>query len=538
MCLFAALFQFLFLCVAIETIDVSGEATSEHSWFPGFCWQMANCRACQAHLGWAFSVDDQDEVADQRRVANKDADPSVSSNDPSETIVESASSSVSQASEFKVSNTAPDASTPPAEHPQTNCETRSTTEEKLSSTRSEDSLAGGGAAAVAMSETAHLASATASVTSNNEASVSTLTTAPVDPSTPPTANLSAMSTSPPFSPSSSASSPLGRRGRSGSTTFPEVEEEGYQRGRARTGRRGNRRRMSSSHGVKDIQFFGLVLTKMHHKELSLSAVAEFAEQRERVAEFAEEYRHGMRQLVQIINDLPLALTAPLLARVQVMRDDPRQRCQIRSVLQAALRLHLDHFNMRPFGRRFADFVNDENSDQNQEGDEEGDSESDSETTSSEMSSLAVTPSPSPGPSAPLITEVNEVLEQVDEVQVEVDELQVEVSEVAEVESKSAEVSVEILQQFSAGGTSGQENAESAEVMQASDSADEQKHESPELTSERSGEGQKDPGSINSEPSHQRENDTTTTTNFNQNTQSRRGEVCLNADVTGQSLIDS
>jgi hypothetical protein len=32
----------------------SGPAVSEHSWFPGYRWQVALCRGCREHLGWLF----------------------------------------------------------------------------------------------------------------------------------------------------------------------------------------------------------------------------------------------------------------------------------------------------------------------------------------------------------------------------------------------------------------------------------------------------------------------------------------------------
>lgn len=34
-----------------------GRRQSEHSWFPGFAWQMAHCLMCASHLGWSFSKD-------------------------------------------------------------------------------------------------------------------------------------------------------------------------------------------------------------------------------------------------------------------------------------------------------------------------------------------------------------------------------------------------------------------------------------------------------------------------------------------------
>ncbi len=31
-----------------------GEPTTDHSWFPPFAWQLANCAGCREHLGWRF----------------------------------------------------------------------------------------------------------------------------------------------------------------------------------------------------------------------------------------------------------------------------------------------------------------------------------------------------------------------------------------------------------------------------------------------------------------------------------------------------
>jgi hypothetical protein len=31
-----------------------GEATALHTWFPGYTWRVAHCRACGVHLGWRF----------------------------------------------------------------------------------------------------------------------------------------------------------------------------------------------------------------------------------------------------------------------------------------------------------------------------------------------------------------------------------------------------------------------------------------------------------------------------------------------------
>lgn len=32
-----------------------GERSDHWTWFPGFSWQVALCRACTAHLGWRFA---------------------------------------------------------------------------------------------------------------------------------------------------------------------------------------------------------------------------------------------------------------------------------------------------------------------------------------------------------------------------------------------------------------------------------------------------------------------------------------------------
>lgn len=31
-----------------------GEATDEHTWFPGYAWRVVVCGGCQQHLGWDF----------------------------------------------------------------------------------------------------------------------------------------------------------------------------------------------------------------------------------------------------------------------------------------------------------------------------------------------------------------------------------------------------------------------------------------------------------------------------------------------------
>ncbi|MDX9834146.1 MAG: cereblon family protein [Desulfobulbus sp.] len=36
-------------------VSAEGAPTSEFSWFPGCCWQIALCAACRTHLGWLFT---------------------------------------------------------------------------------------------------------------------------------------------------------------------------------------------------------------------------------------------------------------------------------------------------------------------------------------------------------------------------------------------------------------------------------------------------------------------------------------------------
>lgn len=33
---------------------VTGVATAEHTWFPGYRWRVALCAACETHLGWLY----------------------------------------------------------------------------------------------------------------------------------------------------------------------------------------------------------------------------------------------------------------------------------------------------------------------------------------------------------------------------------------------------------------------------------------------------------------------------------------------------
>lgn len=33
---------------------IAGQREAADSWFPGFCWRIATCEQCHAHLGWYF----------------------------------------------------------------------------------------------------------------------------------------------------------------------------------------------------------------------------------------------------------------------------------------------------------------------------------------------------------------------------------------------------------------------------------------------------------------------------------------------------
>lgn len=37
---------------------IDGEATAEHTWFPGHTWRIAYCARCRTHLGWQFEASD------------------------------------------------------------------------------------------------------------------------------------------------------------------------------------------------------------------------------------------------------------------------------------------------------------------------------------------------------------------------------------------------------------------------------------------------------------------------------------------------
>lgn len=41
--------------------DIRGTATVNHSWFPGFAWQLASCIDCGEHLGWFYQNGEQQQ---------------------------------------------------------------------------------------------------------------------------------------------------------------------------------------------------------------------------------------------------------------------------------------------------------------------------------------------------------------------------------------------------------------------------------------------------------------------------------------------
>ena len=51
-------FAYLFACYSQAPGCVTtGEPEQEHTWFPGYLWQVASCKKCLEHLGWYFSGD-------------------------------------------------------------------------------------------------------------------------------------------------------------------------------------------------------------------------------------------------------------------------------------------------------------------------------------------------------------------------------------------------------------------------------------------------------------------------------------------------
>ncbi|XP_044979326.1 protein cereblon-like isoform X1 [Hordeum vulgare subsp. vulgare] len=37
-------------------LDIEGDPTEEHSWFPGYAWTIASCSSCDSNIGWLFTA--------------------------------------------------------------------------------------------------------------------------------------------------------------------------------------------------------------------------------------------------------------------------------------------------------------------------------------------------------------------------------------------------------------------------------------------------------------------------------------------------
>ena len=38
-----------------KNLRLSGTPSTEHSWFPGYAWTIAECGRCYSHIGWKFT---------------------------------------------------------------------------------------------------------------------------------------------------------------------------------------------------------------------------------------------------------------------------------------------------------------------------------------------------------------------------------------------------------------------------------------------------------------------------------------------------
>lgn len=43
-----------------ENLNLIGRPSTEHSWFPGYAWTIAQCRRCSSHMGWKFTTKKKD----------------------------------------------------------------------------------------------------------------------------------------------------------------------------------------------------------------------------------------------------------------------------------------------------------------------------------------------------------------------------------------------------------------------------------------------------------------------------------------------
>ncbi|XP_036189242.1 protein cereblon isoform X2 [Myotis myotis] len=43
-----------------SNLNLIGRPSTQHSWFPGFAWTVAQCRVCASHIGWKFTATKKD----------------------------------------------------------------------------------------------------------------------------------------------------------------------------------------------------------------------------------------------------------------------------------------------------------------------------------------------------------------------------------------------------------------------------------------------------------------------------------------------
>ncbi|KAK1161536.1 protein cereblon-like [Acipenser oxyrinchus oxyrinchus] len=43
-----------------NSLNLIGRPSTQHSWFPGYAWTIAQCRTCGSHLGWKFTATNKD----------------------------------------------------------------------------------------------------------------------------------------------------------------------------------------------------------------------------------------------------------------------------------------------------------------------------------------------------------------------------------------------------------------------------------------------------------------------------------------------
>ncbi|XP_053378068.1 protein cereblon-like isoform X2 [Mercenaria mercenaria] len=45
-----------------ENLNLIGRPSTDHSWFPGYAWTIAQCKRCSAHMGWKFTTRRKDLI--------------------------------------------------------------------------------------------------------------------------------------------------------------------------------------------------------------------------------------------------------------------------------------------------------------------------------------------------------------------------------------------------------------------------------------------------------------------------------------------